>query len=97
MEDWRNQKITVTEHSYSHDHIIKLHDTKPCSGKNIYIDRLIKRAVGLEMHPNNFNREEGLVLSKAWKPLLHRVKENRQLKTEQYLYTDLQYFIISTP
>jgi hypothetical protein len=96
MEDWRNQKITVTEHSYSHDHIIKLNDTKPCFGKIIYMDRLIKGAVELEMHPNNFNRGRPSVEQGLEAPAT-QVKENRQLKTEQYLYSDLQYFIISTP
>jgi hypothetical protein len=61
------------------------------------MDRLIKEAVKLKMHPNNFNRDEGLVLSKAWKPLLHRLQENSQLKTEQELYTEPQTFTISTP
>jgi hypothetical protein len=49
------------------------------------MDRIIKEAIEIKLHPDNINRDGGYILSRAWQPVLRQIGTSQQgLRTQQY-------------
>jgi hypothetical protein len=44
---------------------MRFNETHTLPRKNGYMDPLIKETTGIQLHPNNFNRVGGFILSRA--------------------------------
>jgi hypothetical protein len=63
---------------FIHNHLIKFQDTRSLPTVPGYMDRIIREAVELGLHPNNMNREDGLTFNGSWKPLFRLLGESRR-------------------
>jgi hypothetical protein len=62
-------KSAVAEHGIDQGHRIQFHNSSILATKTRYMDRIVREAIEIELHPYNINREGGFCLSKSWKPL----------------------------
>jgi hypothetical protein len=63
-------KSATEEHSVDLGHHIQFHNTSILASKTQYMDRIIREAIEIELHPDNINREMRFCLSRSWKPLI---------------------------
>ena len=66
-------KSAIVEHSFKSKHHICFNQTNIISSTSHYSSRLIREAILIEKHPNNFNREDCYKLSQFWRPLIHQL------------------------
>ncbi|PSN47783.1 hypothetical protein C0J52_15224 [Blattella germanica] len=62
------EKSAVAQHSYDTGHGIMFCEPGLVEKSSKYYDRIIKEAIYIKNHQNNFNREEGFQISNAWLP-----------------------------
>jgi hypothetical protein len=63
-------KSALAEQGFNHNHKTLLQDVEILYTKSGYLDRLIMEAIEVDLHPYNINKEDGLILSRAWKPII---------------------------
>jgi predicted GIY-YIG superfamily endonuclease len=68
-------KSTVAQHSVDLGHRIQFHNTSILATQTQYMDRIVRKAIKTELHPNNMNRVAGFCLGKSWKTPLCSLKK----------------------
>jgi hypothetical protein len=63
-------KSDVAENIIDQGRRIQFHSSSILASKTRYMDRIVREAIEIELHPYIINREGGFCLSKSWKPLI---------------------------
>jgi hypothetical protein len=48
------------------------------------MDRIIRKAIEIELHPNNINREDGFYVSRSRKPLIRNLREQHIVSKQEH-------------
>jgi hypothetical protein len=63
------EKSAVAEHSINAGHKIEFDNVAVLDRASGYMDRLVDEAIQIRLNQNNFNRDNGFTLSRAWHPV----------------------------
>jgi hypothetical protein len=66
----------VVEHSIEAGHNIDFNNITILEKVTRYMDHLVKEAIEIRLHPNNFNSDGGFNLSRAWQPVTNMLKQS---------------------
>ena len=61
-------KSAVAQHALENNHHIVFDEARLIDRATNYWDRIRREAIEIKLRPNNFNRDSGLYISKAWDP-----------------------------
>ena len=64
-------KSAISEHYHSTGHLICFDKSKIISLVPFHSSRIIREALEIEKHPNNFNHDDGYHLNQSWKTTIH--------------------------
>jgi hypothetical protein len=64
------EKSAVAEHSIKTSHRIDFDSTSKLGMATRYMDHLLKEAIEIWLHPDNFNRDDRFNLSHTWRPII---------------------------
>jgi hypothetical protein len=67
-------KSAVAEHSIDQEHPIQFHNSSILATKTRYMNRIVREAIEIGLHPYNIDTRGRLCLSKSWKPLIGSLK-----------------------
>jgi hypothetical protein len=73
----------VAEHSIETGHNIDFNNIMILEKVTGYMNHLVKEAIEICLHPNNFNRDGGLNLSQAWQPVTSMLKQSGEPISKQ--------------
>jgi hypothetical protein len=81
-------KSVVVEHSINIGHCIDFSNTIFWDRTSSYMDCLVKEAIGIRLNNKNFNRDGGLMLSRAWHPAINMLSNKKAGLMQQALDTN---------
>jgi hypothetical protein len=64
------EKSAVAEPLIKTSHSLDFDGTSKLGTATRYKDRLVKEAIEIQLHPDNFNRDDGFNLSHTWRPVM---------------------------
>lgn len=78
----RSLKSAVCEHMLDKpNHYLRFDQARILATEKRYVPRMLREAIEIQKHPNNFNREDGWKVPPVWDPVLHLIKSQAQPTT----------------